>query len=273
MLKNMTEPTTPRDIPTVMSIAIVAYALSNVAHEALGHGGVCLLVHCSPHFVSSMAFDGDTTQISAGANRWVAAGGTIANLIVATVAFVSWRRTRSASGWFFLWLLLTISLLQATGYLLFSGLGNVGDWAVVVSGLPGSIAWHVVLASIGGATYWLVTRWSMLQLAARLGVSEPSRRTRAAYRFTLVAYFAGGVLYVVAGSLDPAGIAIVLISGVAASFGGTSGLAWGPQLLRNPQLSVRPASVLVVDRDWRWIVIGAVCAIVYICVLGPGIRF
>lgn len=262
-----------RDLPTLIAIAVVAYALSNFAHEGIGHGGACMLVHCSPHLVSSMQFDGDTTSISADARRFIAAGGTIVNLIVAAIAFVFWRRSRSQAGWFFLWLLTTISLLQATGYLLFSGLGNVGDWAVVVEGWKGSFAWHAALAVVGGATYWLATRWAMKRLGSRLPAENSVERTRAAYRYTLIAYFAGGALYVIAGSFDPAGIVILFISGIAASFGGTSGLAWGPQFLRDPQFVDQPREALTLQRDWRWIWLGIACAVVYVGVLGPGIRF
>jgi hypothetical protein len=265
--------TVSRDIPTLIAIAIVAYALSNFAHEGLGHGGACLLVHCSPHLVSSMQFDGDMTQISSGARRFIAAGGTLVNLLVAAISFVSWRRSRADSAWFFFWLLTTISLLQATGYLLFSGLGNVGDWAVVVEGWRGSLAWHVGLALIGGATYWLATRWAMKNLGARLHATTSIERTRAAYRYTLIAYLAGGALYLLAGSFDPAGLVILLISGVAASFGGTSGLAWGPQLLKSSGLTTQTSTTLTLRRDWRWIAFGSVCAIVYVAVLGPGVRF
>jgi hypothetical protein len=262
-----------RDLPTLIAIAIVAYALSNFAHEGVGHGGACLLVRCTPHLVTSMQFDGDTTQISSAARRVIAAGGTIVNLIVAAIAFVFWRRAGSSAGWFFLWLLTTISLLQATGYLLFSGLGDVGDWAVVVRGWPGSIAWHVALAAVGGATYWLATRWAMRRLGERLPAAGGPERTRQAYRYSLIAYLAGGALYLVAGTFDPAGLAILFISGVAASFGGTSGLAWGPQLLRDPRLATPGGKVLVLERHWGWIAGGIVCAVVYIAVLGPGIRF
>jgi len=262
-----------RDVPTLIAIAIVAYALSNFAHEGLGHGGACLLVHCSPHLVSSMQFDGDTTLVSSAERRFIAAGGTIVNLIVAAVAFAFWKRTRSGSGWFFLWLLTTISLMQATGYLLFSGLGDVGDWAVVIRDWKGSFAWHAALAVIGGATYWLATRWAMQRLGSRLQAQNSIERTRAAYRYTLIAYFAGGALYLIAGSFDPAGIVILFISGVAASFGGTSGLAWGPQLLRDPELVDRTEAALQLQRDWRWIWLGIACAVVYVGVLGPGVRF
>jgi hypothetical protein len=76
-----------------------------------------------------------------------------------------------------------LSLLQATGYLLFSGLGNIGDWAAVVRGWPGGALWRVALATAGGLTYWLATRWAIGQLGDRLHTSGRARAADA-YRYT-----------------------------------------------------------------------------------------
>lgn len=261
------------DILTVASVAVVAYALSNVVHEGLGHGGACLLVGGSPQLLTSMHFDGDNSGLTEFATRVIAAGGTVANFAVAAVSIVLMRRVRRAGAatWLFLWLLATVCLLQGTGYFLFSGLGNVGDWAEVVKGLPGGALWRVGLASVGGLTYWLSTRWAMGRLGARLLGRTPSRVSEAR-RYTLVAYFTGAALYVTAGSLDPAGIAILMISGIAASLGGTSGLAWGPRLLDDPNLGPAADPLPPVQRDWRWIAAAAVCAGIFVLVLGPGLR-
>lgn len=114
------------DRATVAAIAIVAYALANVAHEGLGHGGACLLVGCTPRVLSSMDFVGDYTGLSRSATDLIEAGGTIANLLAAVVAFAWLARHRAASipARYFGWLFGTVNLLHATGYLLFSGVGR-----------------------------------------------------------------------------------------------------------------------------------------------------
>ena len=72
---------------------------------------------------------------------------------------------------------------------------------------------------------------------------------------------------------SPGGVVVVLISGVAASLGGTSALAWGPQLLHDPRLGVPTGTQLEVRREVRWIVVAALVAIAFVLVLGPGISF
>ena len=259
---------------TVASIAVVAYALSNVVHEGLGHGGVCLLVGCEPQLLTSMQFEGDAARLPEAASRVIAAGGSVANLVVAAVAIVLLRRSRAGAPatWFFYWLLATVCLLQSTGYLLFSGVGNMGDWATVVRGWPGGAFWRVGLAAVGGLAYWAATGWAMGTLGARLHTPAPARVSEA-YRYTLVAYVTGAILYIAAGIRDPGGFAILLISGVAASLGGTSGLAWGPQFLKDPKLGPARNSLPPLGRDWRWVAAAGVVGVLFVLVLGSGIRF
>jgi hypothetical protein len=79
---------------------------------------------------------------------------------------------------------------------------------------------------------------------------------------------------VLAGLPNPHGIWLVLISAVAAAFGGTSALAWMTQLLRNQRRFPPSAEVaLSLPRSWAWVVVGAVTVSVFIVVLGPSIRF
>ena len=116
----------PIDRLTVAAIAVVAYALANVLHEGLGHGGACLVVGCTPKVLSSMNFEGDDTGLSRAATNFIEAGGTLANLLAAAAAFAWFRRYRSASvhARYFAWLFGTVNLLHATGYPLYSGVGN-----------------------------------------------------------------------------------------------------------------------------------------------------
>ena len=44
-------------LPTVLAIALVAYALTNVAHEGLGHGGMCVALGGEPRVLNAVYFD------------------------------------------------------------------------------------------------------------------------------------------------------------------------------------------------------------------------
>ena len=265
---------TPRqDWLTLIAVAVVAHAAASFVHEALGHGGACLVVGCRPQLLTTMQFEGDERTVSTLGVKFIAAGGTLANLVAATIAaaFLRRRRERANAGEYFLWLFMTINLLEAAGYWMYSGIGNIGDWADVVRGFTPFWAWHAGLFFFGAGAYWLATRWAMGRLARRLRTSGASRVAEA-NRYSLTAYAVGGLLSLAAGLFEPGGAFIVLISGVAASLGGTSGLAWGPQLLRNPNIGEPEDPPLLVVRDWRWLVAGAVAAALYVFVIGHGVR-
>jgi len=116
------------DVVTVVSVAVLAYALANFLHEAIGHGGACVVVGGKPLVLSSVHFECGEESISAAARRLVAAAGTVVNFLAAGISLIAMRiagvrRPRLA---YFLWLFTTINLLMGAGYFLFSGLGNIG---------------------------------------------------------------------------------------------------------------------------------------------------
>jgi len=257
-----------------VAIAVVAYALANLVHEGLGHGGACLLAGGRPLALSAIHFEEDPSSLDATAQKWVAAGGTIANVVVGVLALLALRASRSTStpGRYFLWLLMTVNLLQAAGYWLFSGTFNIGDWAAVIAGLSPRWAFRLGLALLGGAAYVGVIVFSLRELAPFLGAG--AERLPRAVTLTLVPYLAGGILYVAAGFPNPVGWLLVLISAAAASFGGTSALAWMAQLLRNEtRFPPREGEPPPLPRSTAWLAAGAVVALLFVFVLGPGIRF
>ena len=267
-----TEHATQRhDVLTVSAIAVLVYALATVLHEGVGHGGACVLVHGAPRLISSMQFDCGLPDGAHGAERIVAAGGTIATLLGGLAALALYQVSRLPGGIrYSLWLFAAVNLMQGTGYLLYSGVGNVGDWAQVIQGIEPEWLWRIVLAAVGGASYYRITLMMFAQLDPFLGEARP-RRYEHGLRLAVRAYFVGAALEIIAGMLNPAGFELVLVSGIAASLGGTAGLAWGPQMLRGTRTpsSKLEKPVCMVRRNWIIIALAAIAGIAFIVVLGP----
>ena len=260
------------DLPTVTAIALVAYAASNVLHEAVGHGGACLALGGKALVLSSVHFECGEQAMSALAIRGVAAGGTIVNFIMGSLALVVLKKAnplRTPHAAYFLWLFTTLNLLSGAGYFLFSGVGDIGDWADVARGTMPPLLWRPAMSVFGGALYFLLARQSAHWLRSLVGSGELSvRRSRL---LTVPAYIAGGVLYCVSGLFNPVGPVLIAISAAASSFGGASGLLWLTQFLRRGEQSAAPAAAL--DRSYVWIVAGCVVSLIFIATLGPGIQF
>ncbi len=257
------------DHATLVAVALGVYALVNLAHEGLGHGGACLLLGGEPRTLNAVYFDCGEAGLSGAARRLLAAGGTLANLVLAACGALALRG--AARGWwrYALWLFTTLNLFQATGYWLFSGLGGVGDWAEVVAGLAPPPLARGGLALAGGLGYWASVRFSLKGLSAMLA-PEPAGLARAR-RLTLLPYLAGGSLYVAAGVLNPLSPLLVLVSAAAASFGAASALAWMTELLRDTARFPRGPRHQALPRSLPALVAGVLAALVFVA-LGRGLR-
>jgi hypothetical protein len=265
----------PLDGWTIAAIAVIVYVVSNLTHEGAGHGGACLLAGGRAEMLNAVFFECDEARISAAGIRWLAAAGTLANLLLAALVWVALRgedRLRPGVR-FALVLLLAVNLLQAFGYLLFSGAGRVGDWAVVFDGLMPEWIWRIGLAFLGGWLYFVVApRLFMPHLEPFLGREQPTREARA-QRLTLLPYLVGGLAYLLAGVLNPHGFRLVLISAAGASLGGTSLLAWYPPLWAKKRGGSGVGAPLAIRRSVVWLVAAAIVLGLFVLILGPGIGF
>jgi hypothetical protein len=256
-----------RDRVTIIAISIVAFALANVLHEGAGHGGVCVLTGGHARVLSSVHFECDRDS------RLISAGGPLVNFVAGLLCWLALRAVSSARGSlrYFLWLLMTVNFLQGGGYFLFSGLGNIGDWANVIEGLEPAWLWRAGLVVLGVVSYLLLLWLGLREL--RPFLADEDFRRGGAKDLTLLPYITGGVLYTVAGMFNPVGMILVAISAAAASFGGTSGMAWMTQSLGGKLAPKIASPGVALRRSIGWIVAAVIAAAIFIGVLGPGIRF
>jgi hypothetical protein len=252
------------DTLTIISIAVLACILQNILHEGLGHGLTAWLTGARLVTISTVAMQSDIST------RWISANGTVVNLAVALILWLILRaRPFSPTTRFFLVVALAGNLFTGTGYFLFSGFTDFGDWAAVIKGVHPRWLWRLGLIVVGIVSYYA----SMLIVAAELRpfqLAHPSyRRIR---RLTWVPYFTDGILAAIAGVLNPAGLFYVIASALPSTLGANAGLLNLPSMLRNralpgdQQLSRIPRSVL-------WIVTAVVATLLFIIVLGRGITF
>ena len=235
--KDATAESSPRreatkpDLLTIAAIAIVATVIADFIHEGLGHGGMCVATGGRPLMLSTVHFECSPDT------RLVAAGGTLANLIFGMLSWQAVRAANQSAPWrYFFWMLMTFNLFHVGGYFLFSGIGNIGDWAAVVAGWQPTWAWRVGLTALGIVTYFcLFVPLCLRALRPFLG-KDTKTRVRRTRQLTLVPYLTSGLLSCVAGVFNPAGPLLILISAAAASFGGQSGLAWMWSMLQDPRI-------------------------------------
>src|SRR5882724_13192311 len=122
---------------TVIAIAALACILQDILHEGLGHGVTAWLSGARTITISTVALQSDI------GTRWISANGTLVNLLFAGIFWLFLRGARryQPAMRFFLVLALAGNLFTGTGYFLFSGVFNFGDWAAVIQGLQPHWAW------------------------------------------------------------------------------------------------------------------------------------
>jgi hypothetical protein len=258
------------DLWTLAAVGVLAYMISNVLHEGMGHGGVAWLSGARQITVTS-------TYMEAGMDtRWILAAGTVVNLAFGVLGLVvlRWMRNAVMPLRLFLWSLTAFNLLLGTGYFLFSGIGGIGDWAEWMKGLSPIWGWRMGFALLGAVSYfasaWLLAR----ELVAIVGGGEARMR-----RMTWVVYFAGGVTACLAGVWNPLGWKLVLISAAASSFGGASGLMWIPSIAARAAYGLSKSNAdgaaprTPLDGMPIFWVTAAVLLIAYVWFLGSGVTF
>lgn len=262
----MSEPAAVHDDrPTVIFISLLAYVLDDVLHEGLGHGVTAWLSGAHHLTLSTVALSTDIDT------RWISANGTLANLLFGAIF---WLLLRKSEGYkpatrYFLVLAMAGNFFTGTGYFLYSGVTNFGDWAAVIRGLEPHWLWQSGLIALGlpayAASVWLVAR----ALKPFDRPAEPPRRIRT---LSWTPYVSEGVLAGVAGLLNPAGLFYVIAAALPSTLGANAGMWALPGLIRR-RVPTAQEQVGVISGSVPWLCLGAIATVFFIVVVGRGLTW
>jgi len=258
------EATSARDDPiTICAISCLAWILAAVSHEGIGHALVALLTGTQTGVLSTVAWS------SAYDSRLVAAGGTLVNLIEAGVLWLALRSLKSASPRLRLFLCagFAFNLFTGTGYFLFSGAFDFGDWAQVIARTHPHWLWRFLLVAVGAAAYYGAVRAVAVGVVRYVGVL-PSEYLRLR-KVNLTTYFSAIVLSVAGALMNPLGFKLVLESALPAAAGANCAFLWLRYYIPRGTLPVRDSDSI--SRGYAWIAMAAVLSLVFVFVLGRGI--
>jgi hypothetical protein len=259
---------TQDDALTLISLGALAFTIADVTHEALGHGLATLMLGAKPIILTTCYF---STQ---GSNsRWIPAAGGLANVCVGLLSLLFLRvsRPRAPQFRYFLALVTAFNLFFAAAYPAYSGIALFGDWAAVISGLEPVWLWRILLVLVAVAGYFM----ALILVAHAFRPFCESREAKSRQRLrriTLIPYLAALAAAFLGGMPNPAGWIVSFTAAVpaaAASFG----------LTQLDHFSVATSSRLpgeapaVIPRSNAWIAAAIAALILFVAVLGPGIRF
>jgi hypothetical protein len=247
------------DLATVIAIAVLAVCTSDVAHEAMGHGGACLLSSGHVTLLNNAFFACSTF------GHFVAFSGPLGNLTVGLIAFVAQLRMPARlPGWrLFALLVMSFSLFWEAGYLIEAMIIGSGDsvfaWRDLVG--PDTAGVRGVAVLIGIGAYVLFSRMLMFHAAA---FSSAAGRVE---RLLRPAWIAGMVAMALAASLyapDRLGAMRDAALSVAASF---------PLLLSRPGLVPAREPAALILRDNRLVALGVTVFILFAATMGQGMSW
>jgi hypothetical protein len=247
------------------ALGILAYAASMMTHEALGHGGYCLAL--GGHNVMLTAWgEGCSVQppgIEAAGPGLQFGAGLLAWFVVRRLS-PGTARLR-----YFFWLYMVFNLLVSSGYVVFSGVTDFGDAAVLISGLRPHIVWRGGLILLGSVVYFLSMRAAALEFKRFAGLDEGTRRPS---RLVWIPYVSAGVFACCTAALNRTmGHSTAIGLAAASSFGGAWGMLRLPDMQRG--MSVKDSSpTIYLTLNAAWCVAAAVVIIGFLVFIGPGIE-
>lgn len=241
---------------TVCALSVLAFILTDVLFEALGHACLGLLT------ISPMGMLSSSGWSSSYDNAWIDAGGALVTLAASVLLWLLFRVFRRASPATRLFLLLAFAfnLLIGAGYLFFAGLTDFGDWYLIVRGLGGWTAERIALA-VGGAAIYAAGLFGIASALASL-----AERRRMA-RLTLAAWLSAVIIASFAAGMNSLGIRYVLLSDFPIMMASSAGLLFVPLFAPREALAAGEP----IRRSWTWIGVSALLALAFLLLLGKGI--
>lgn len=260
------------DILTIMAIAAVAISLNIAFHEGV-HAFTCKLVGGQLKAYSALYVSCECQTLVQ--RKIVDGSAPIMNILLGTLLwfFVSRFRKISDESWFFLWLFMLMNFLYGSGYLIFSGIANVGDFATVIQDWQPPWLWRVGIIAIGACLFLFFVWLALIELGKMIGGRAKKYISRA-NRLALISYFTSLIVVVIAGFFNPYGLlSLPVIAGLSAVLGGLSPLLWMMHWFQATIFTKIDKKPLQINRNWAWISSAVAVLFLYTYVLGSTLKF
>jgi hypothetical protein len=238
------------------AIGALAFMLACLAHEAVGHGGLCIALGGRITLLSSVYFR------CSQSHPLVDAAGPAMNLVAGAACWgVLAVRAPASRHWrAFLALGMAFNLFWGSGYLLYSAVGGEGDWAFVLRdlALQPPWAWRWAMGVLGAVLY----AGSLRLVGAKLppGLS------------TTLAWVVGGLASCVAVLFFRGAVAPALSQAAWESVGAAAGLLLLARGVPAMTLVRGAASAHARDRGGQgWVAAAIVAFAAFVATLGRGL--
>jgi hypothetical protein len=230
---------------TLSAIGFLAYYITVMWHEVVGHGSMMYLFGVRSFVLTSTNISIDGIVLPARAQngtvggRFIAMNGAFSNVILGVVLYyvfgVVTRRNGSLIWRVFLWLLAALNVFIGFIYPFYSGLFGVADWSDAIAGLP-----HHAILRVAEVVCGAVLSTGTVVFFARSFARFPE----SLWRLSLVPFCASTLIFCLAGLRIPNGAHLMVISVIPAALLGQSILVFVTPVARRLRAQTPPAEVI-----------------------------
>jgi hypothetical protein len=254
---------------TLAAIGFLAYYVTVMWHEVLGHGSVMYLTGVRDFILTSTSMFPQHIQSTEGhvslAARLVVLGGPVSNTLLGLLLYpLSRSLTRSKANLtvrYLLWLLTALNFFLGFAYMVFSGIFGVGDFAVAIAFLP----YHALLRRLEVVVGILLCVGTVRFFAVSFAEFPEDL-----WRLALVPYISATIVFCAAGLRNPAGAYIMMASVVPAALMGQGILPFVTPVARKLRIASPPSQAIPASPA---AILVALVFVVIIFLTAPGVRF
>ncbi|MEA3440664.1 MAG: hypothetical protein U9R58_10310 [Chloroflexota bacterium] len=257
---------------TVVAIAAIAISFTVAFHEGV-HAITCLAVGGNLQEYSALYESCDSLTESQA--KIVAGSAPTYNLIAGFFLWIILRNSRKQSSeiQFFLWLFMLMNWFYGAGYFIFSGITNVGDWAVVINGWEPSWVWRIIMTIVGTLFFVLFVRLGLQEFGKMIG-GDGNEQIRRGNKLCILSYITSFVVVLMAGFFCPYGLlSLPVTAGLFAVIGALSPLLWMMRWFQTESFVKLVKEPLEIHRKWQWLVASAIVVFTYVFILGRTLYF
>jgi hypothetical protein len=243
--RNHTPDMKRHSIWTLSAIGFLAYYITVMWHEIVGHGSMMYLfgVRCFVLNSTNISIDGlvlpARAQNGTVGGRLIAMNGAFSNVILGGILYYAFRVVTRKNGsltWrVFLWLLAALNIFIGFIYPLYSGISGVADWSDAIAGLPHHALLRVLEVVIGA----ILSAGTVFFFARSF-----ARFPESLWRLSLVPFCASTLVFCIAELRIPNGAQLMVISAVPAALLGQSILVVVTPVARRLRTQTPPAEVI-----------------------------
>ena len=156
---------------------------------------------------------------------------------------------------------------------MFSGITNIGDWAVVINGWEPSWLWRVLMTILGMLLFVTFIRLALGEFGKMIG-GETDEQIVCANKLCIVSYITAFVVVLLAGFFCPFGvISLPVTAGLFAVLGALSPLLFMMRWFRSEHFVKLARESIEIQRKWQWLVASCIVVFTYIFILGRTLYF